>query len=91
MVCISPIIGAKLLPYCELAVSNTEKWSLNMDVIKNYQLLDALTFKKNSDEIHVDKNYHIVTTPAFLNKEATCYEVFNGIGKLVDETLKLAK
>ena len=43
---------------------------------------------KDIDEIQVDKNLLLVTTPAFM-KEAEYCQVYDGIGKMIDEVIKL--
>ena len=43
---------------------------------------------KDVNEIHTDKNLLIVTTPAFM-KEAEHFQVYDGIGKMVEKVLSL--
>lgn len=42
-------------------------------------------------EVHVDKKNLIVSTPAFMYAPAKLHEVFDGVGRLVEEVLKLVK
>lgn len=46
-----------------------------------------LTFNQ---ETHVDKNNKIVTTPAYMC-ETGLHDIFDGIGKMVADVLKLVK
>ena len=45
--------------------------------------------EKDVNEVHIDQKNKIVTTPAYM-KDASQFEVFTGIGKMIDEVLKLA-
>jgi enhancing lycopene biosynthesis protein 2 len=62
-------------PYCE-----------NIDSLR---LMGAEVIEKDVNQIQVDNKFKIVTTPAFM-KNATFYQVFDGIGKMVDEVVKMA-
>ena len=89
--CIAPVIAAKLIPECEITVGKSEnkngEWPYG-GTVDACRSLGAKTFEKDVDEIHVDEKFKIVTTPAFM-KETTFYQVFNGIGKMIDELIKL--
>lgn len=50
--------------------------------------MGAKPIDKDVNEIHVDLKFRVVTTPAFM-KNASFAEVFNGIGKMVNEVLRL--
>ena len=52
--------------------------------------LGAKIEEKDVNEISVDRNYNVVTTPAFM-KNASFNEVFLGIGLMIDELIKLCK
>ena len=43
------------------------------------------------DDICKDGLSKIITTPAYMKETANAYEVFQGIGKMVDEVIELAK
>ncbi|GCB60650.1 hypothetical protein scyTo_0011172 [Scyliorhinus torazame] len=89
--CISPVLAAKLIPGCELTVgydTECEKWPY----AKTAQAMADLGCKhinKHVNEIHVDKQNKLVTTSAFMCN-APIHEVFDGIGEMVKEVLKLA-
>lgn len=92
MCCIAPVIAAKTVPECELTVGKNVKskewpYSYAADEIRT---MGACVVERDVNEIHTDAKYKIVTTPAFM-KSATFYEIFDGIGKMVEQVLKLAK
>jgi enhancing lycopene biosynthesis protein 2 len=51
--------------------------------------MGAVHVAKPVTEALVDANNRIVTTPAYMC-DATPFEVFTGIGRLVDEVVRLA-
>ena len=88
--CIAPIIAAKILPECEITIgkkTKSDEWPY-ADTFNELKLIGASLYEKDVDEIQVDQKYRLVTTPAFM-KNATYFEVFNGIGKMIDEVFKL--
>lgn len=90
--CIAPVIAAKVLPGCTITVGKSKSakdWPY-AGTIDNLRLTDANVVEKDVDEICVDQKNNIVTTPAYM-KNASYYEVFTGIGKMVDEVLRLIK
>ena len=92
MCCISPVIAAKILPNCQITVGKSQKgkeWPF-AGTGEDLKLMGATVIEKDVNEIHVDPNFKLVTTPAFM-KNASFYEVFCGIGKMVDEVLSLVK
>ncbi|XP_051878132.1 LOW QUALITY PROTEIN: glutamine amidotransferase-like class 1 domain-containing protein 3, mitochondrial [Pristis pectinata] len=88
--CISPVLAAKLIPGCELTVgydTECEKWPY----AKTAQALKDLGcqhINKHVNEIHVDKKNKLVTTCAFMCN-APIHEIYDGIGEMVKEVLKL--
>ena len=90
LVCIAPIIAAKVFPGVEITLGleeKSEQWPYSGSAA-SAKTLGAITVPKDINEVHVDKNYKIVTSPAFM-KEAKYNEVFDGIGKMIQELLKL--
>ncbi|XP_067853099.1 glutamine amidotransferase-like class 1 domain-containing protein 3, mitochondrial [Heptranchias perlo] len=89
--CISPVLAAKLIPRCELTVgydTECDKWPY----AKTAQAMIDLGCKhvnKHVNEIHVDKQNKLVTTSAFMCN-AAFHEIFDGVGEMVKEVLKLA-
>lgn len=91
MCCISPVLAAKLLPGCELTVGQDKEG----DMWPYAQTADALKamgckhVNTDVEKAHVDKKNKLITTCAFMC-QAPFHKVFDGIGVMVKETLKLA-
>nr|XP_056715477.1 glutamine amidotransferase-like class 1 domain-containing protein 3, mitochondrial [Euleptes europaea] len=89
--CISPVLAAKILPGCEVTVgqdAECEKWPY----AKTASALKEMGCKhvnKNVDEVHVDVKNKLVTTSAFMCN-APIHTIYEGVGKMVKEVLKLA-
>jgi enhancing lycopene biosynthesis protein 2 len=77
-ICISPIIAAKVL--------GTKSGHPGIEVADNFGNKHV---ERDIDQVHVDPNYKIVTTPAYMKGTAAPHEVYEGVGKLVAEVLKL--
>ncbi|KAJ8404613.1 hypothetical protein AAFF_G00334760 [Aldrovandia affinis] len=89
--CISPVLAAKVFPGCEVTVGHEED-DRAPDVPGTAGAITQLGCKhfcKNVDETHVDEKNKIVTTCAFMCK-APLHEIFDGIGAMVRDVLKLA-
>ncbi|XP_054872866.1 glutamine amidotransferase-like class 1 domain-containing protein 3, mitochondrial [Amphiprion ocellaris] len=87
MCCISPILAAKILPGCELTVrqdKECEKWTAG--VVKE---MGCKHVNKDVEEAHINVKNKLFTTCAFMCN-APIHKVFDGIGIMVKETLKLA-
>ena len=89
--CIAPILAASLFGNCEITFgmdnNKSGEWPY-ADTAKKAQILGAKHVNKDVNEVEVDKNLLIVTTPAFM-KEAEFYQVYDGIGKMIEEVIKL--
>uniref|UniRef100_A0A673C1E9 Si:ch211-153b23.5 n=2 Tax=Sphaeramia orbicularis TaxID=375764 RepID=A0A673C1E9_9TELE len=91
MCCISPILAAKLLPGCELTVGQDkecEKWPY-AKTVGALKEMGCKHMNKDVKEAHVDAKNKLVTTCAFMCN-APMHDIFDGIGVMVKETLKLA-
>ena len=91
MCCIAPVIAAKLLPGCKLTGGKDDKgknWPY-AGTIQSVRLLGAEARELDVNEVEIDNKYKLVTTPAYM-KNASFYEVFEGIGKMIDNLIKLA-
>ncbi|KAM9356822.1 glutamine amidotransferase-like class 1 domain-containing protein 3, mitochondrial [Symphorus nematophorus] len=91
MCCISPILAAKVLPGCELTLGQDkecDKWpyAQTTGVVKE---LGCKHVNTDVEKAHVDVRNKVVTTCAFMCN-APIHQVFDGIGVMVKETLKLA-
>ena len=91
--CISPVIAAKLVEGCEITVGMHDskkkgEWPYagTIDALRG---MGAKCFERDVGQTHVDQKRKIVSTPAFM-KTAAFHEVYDGIGKMVEEVLKLA-
>ncbi|EMP32012.1 ES1 protein like protein [Chelonia mydas] len=88
---IIPVLAAKIFPGCELTVGQDkecEKWPY----AKTAEAMKELGCKhvnKHVGEIHVDVKNKLVTTSAFMCN-APVHEIYDGIGKMIKEVLKLA-
>ncbi|XP_056610104.1 glutamine amidotransferase-like class 1 domain-containing protein 3, mitochondrial [Triplophysa dalaica] len=89
--CISPVLAAKVFPGCEVTVGH-DKDPRYPDVPDTAEAISKLGCKhicKHVNEAHVDEKNKIVSTCAFMCK-APLHEIFDGIGVMVQDVLKLA-
>lgn len=95
--CIAPIILAKVLGTSsghsgvELTLGKrrtSEHWPFSMSIEVADGFGNSL-IEKDVDDLHVDQVARIVTTPAYMKATALPCEVFEGIGKMVTEFIKL--
>ncbi|XP_033863993.2 glutamine amidotransferase-like class 1 domain-containing protein 3, mitochondrial [Acipenser ruthenus] len=90
--CISPVLAAKVFPGCELTVghdTNDDGRFPDAETAGAIQELGCKHVCKKVNETHVDENNKIVTTCAFMCK-APLHEIFDGVGEMVQDVLKLA-
>uniref|UniRef100_A0A8D0GET8 Glutamine amidotransferase class 1 domain containing 3 n=1 Tax=Sphenodon punctatus TaxID=8508 RepID=A0A8D0GET8_SPHPU len=89
--CISPVLAAKVLPGAEVTVGHEEegdgKWPYagTAGAIKQ---MGGKHHVKEVTEAHVDTRNKVVTTPAFMC-ETEIHHIFDGIGAMVKNVLKL--
>lgn len=91
--CISPVLAAKVLPGCEVTVGQDKEEGGKYPYAGTAGAIQEMGGKhvnKNVNEIHVDETNQIVTTPAFMC-ETKVHEIHDGIGKMIEAVLKLAK
>ncbi|XP_048370792.1 glutamine amidotransferase-like class 1 domain-containing protein 3, mitochondrial [Sphaerodactylus townsendi] len=89
--CISPVLAAKIIPGCEVTVGHDaecEKWPY-AKTAEGLKELGCKHVNKNVDEVHVDVKNKLVTTSAFMCN-APIHTIYDGVGKMVKEVLKLA-
>ncbi|XP_076021799.1 glutamine amidotransferase-like class 1 domain-containing protein 3, mitochondrial [Genypterus blacodes] len=89
--CISPVLAAKVFPGCEVTVG-VEKDDKYPDTTGTAAAISELGCKhvsKSVGESHVDQKNKLVTTCAFMCN-APIHEVFDGVGAMVKDVLKLA-
>jgi enhancing lycopene biosynthesis protein 2 len=82
MCCIAPVLAAKLLPGVEVTIGN------NKDVATAISTWGSKNVEKAVNDIHVDENRKVVTTPAYMY-DAHPHEVFEGIGKMIDKVIAM--
>lgn len=91
--CIAPVLAAKVIQGCEVTVGSDQeedgRWP-HAGAAGAVGAMGGKHVKKNVTESHTDETNKIVTTPAFMC-ETKIHEVFDGIGQMVDQVLKLAK
>ncbi|XP_077388284.1 glutamine amidotransferase-like class 1 domain-containing protein 3, mitochondrial [Festucalex cinctus] len=91
MCCIAPVLAAKILPACELTVGHDKEsdmwpYAQTAGVLREMGCTHVNT---HVERAHVDVRRKLVTTPAFMC-HAPIHKIFDGIGVMVQETLKLA-
>ncbi|KAJ7310358.1 hypothetical protein JRQ81_007268 [Phrynocephalus forsythii] len=89
--CIAPVLAAKILPGCEVTVGHDtecETWPY-AKTAEAVKALGCRHVNRNVHEVHVDAKNKLVTTSAFMCN-APIHEVYEGVGKMVAEVLKLA-
>jgi enhancing lycopene biosynthesis protein 2 len=91
MCCIAPVIGARVLgtarngPGVRVTVGN------DPDVGAAIGKMGATNVSKSVTEIEVDETQRVVTTPAYMHGDATPWEVFRGIGPMIEQILAMVK
>lgn len=51
--------------------------------------MGAKPIEKDTPEVHIDYKFKVISTPAFMKHSATPAEVFDGIGNLISNLLRL--
>lgn len=89
MCCIAPVIGAKVLgtkaggPGCEVTIGDDAGTAAAIESMGSRNVPRPVT------EAVVDAKNKLVTTPAYMCN-AGPFGVFTGIGRMIDETIKMA-
>ncbi|XP_044293657.1 glutamine amidotransferase-like class 1 domain-containing protein 3A, mitochondrial isoform X1 [Varanus komodoensis] len=87
--CISPVLAAKVFPGCEVTVGHNNNVDGRFLTAAAIEALGCKHICKDVKEAHVDFTNKIITTCAFMCK-APLHEIFDGIGAMIAELLKLA-
>jgi enhancing lycopene biosynthesis protein 2 len=91
LICIAPVLAAAVFGReMRQACSITLGVDAGNDAAAAAKTMGAVHVAKPVTEALVDAANRIVTTPAYMC-DATPFEVFTGIGRLVDEVVRLAK
>jgi len=91
MCCIAPVIGARVLgkagggPGLRVTIGDDAATSAAIGRMGATNTVRPVT------EAAVDDAQRVVTTPAYMYGNATPWEVFEGIGRMIEQTLELAK
>ncbi|XP_032812568.2 putative glutamine amidotransferase-like class 1 domain-containing protein 3B, mitochondrial [Petromyzon marinus] len=91
--CIAPVLAARLFPGCELTVGGDSEqggrfpYAGTAAAIRELGCTHVCT---DVGEAHVDTKLKIVTTSAFMCATAPIHHVYDGVGVMVQEMLKLA-
>ncbi|CAF0791412.1 unnamed protein product [Adineta steineri] len=96
MCCISPVIAAKLIPNVQLTLGKMKNLSENdaknlfpySGSVLTARQMGADTKECDVNEICVDEQHRLVTTPAFM-KNAPFHEVFDGIGLMIEKVIQM--
>ncbi len=84
LICIAPAIGAKLFPGVELTIGTDRETAAALEK------MGASHQDRPTEEIHIDRERRIVSTPAYMSAERI-HQVDEGIGKLVDEIMTMTR
>ncbi len=83
-ICIAPVIAAKLFPGVHLTLGDDE------GTMAKVRSLGAQPVARTVEEIEVDADRRIVSTPAYMYDDTSIAHVAVGIDRLVEAVLKLA-
>ncbi len=91
-ICVAPVLTARVLgtknggPGVSVTLGNNDK-----QAEQAVEACGSTHVAKDVSEVHVDSANRIVSTPAYQAKSPQPHQVHEGIGKLVEEVLKLAE
>jgi enhancing lycopene biosynthesis protein 2 len=85
-ICIAPVMVAKILEY--LGRTGTVTGGFNDNINNDIKAMDINTIEVGAEDIVVDEENKIVTTPAYVEAKSMS-EAFIGIEKLVNKVLEL--
>jgi enhancing lycopene biosynthesis protein 2 len=84
LICISPTIGAKVFPGSTVTIGTDQGTAEAIEKMGSHHQ------PRPTEEICVDEENRIVSTPAYMSAKRI-HQVYEGIGKLVDQVLSMAK
>ncbi len=84
LICIAPAIGAKLFPGVTVTIGTDRETATALEK------MGATHQDRPTEEITVDRERRIVTTPAYMSAERV-HQVYEGIGRLVDEVMSMIR
>ena len=95
LVCIAPVLGARVLgkkaggPGVEVTLGNVPASEAG-SAASAIEAMGATHVCKHTTECHVDEARRVVSTPAYMH-DATPWEVYQGIGELVERVVAMAR
>jgi enhancing lycopene biosynthesis protein 2 len=84
LICISPTIGAKVFPGATVTIGTDAATAAAI------RKMGSKHQNRATNEICVDEDHRIVSTPAYMSAQRIS-QVYEGIGKLVDRVMQMAK
>lgn len=84
LICIAPALGAKVFPGCTVTIGTDQ------DTAQAIEKMGSQHQDRPTEDICVDEANRIVSTPAYMSAKRIS-EVYEGIGKLVDRVLLMAR
>lgn len=84
LICIAPTIGAKVLTGCTVTIGT------DVGTAQAIEQMGSHHQPRPTEEICVDEANRIVSTPAYMSA-GRIHQVYEGIGRLVDKVLMMAK
>ena len=89
--CIAPVLAARLVPGARLTLgASGEQWPY-AGAQQAAAEWGADVRQCQVDDVCVDENNRLVTTPAFMFDTREFHRVFDGVGKMIDELMKMIK
>ena len=85
-ICIAPVMVAKVLEF--LGRTGTVTGGFNVEINNDIKAMGINTIEVGAEEIVIDKENKIVTTPAYVEAKSM-HESFTGIEKLVNKVLDM--
>ena len=85
-ICIAPVMVAKILEF--LGRTGTVTGGFNVEINNDIKAMGINTIEVGAEEIVIDKENKIVTTPAYVEAKSM-NEAFTGIEKLVNKVLDM--
>ncbi|TVQ59892.1 MAG: isoprenoid biosynthesis protein ElbB [Phycisphaerales bacterium] len=90
MCCIAPVIAARILGEAHGGFGCEITLGAESDASRSAAEMGATHIPKGVLEAHIDTENKLVTTPAYMC-DAKVHEVYEGIGKMVEATMQMAK
>jgi enhancing lycopene biosynthesis protein 2 len=89
MCCIAPVIGARVLGRARGGPGVSVTIGDDAGTAAAIGKMGSTNIRRGVTEAAVDERERIATTPAYMYGEASPWEVYQGIGKMIEETLAM--